>query len=221
MIPDHGEAGRERQFSVPQLVRAAYGDYQPALFVLLRRPWARMHASYHNYVHYKRHFGDSVAGEVAWVVESVSAFRRCEANFTTDHCALSFEVLARENEETFYHCDQLIKGMYVTFLRRWRKEMARLLLLRAEEYFSAPKLVLSRALSFLGLTLPSDDAGWAPMLNEPRQVAGTRPPGGTPPIPPKMVEVLRDFYAPSLSALVDSLQAEPDAIEWRQWAAAV
>ena len=59
------------------------------------------------------------------------------------------------------------------------------------------------------------------MLNEPRQVAGTRPPGGTPPIPPKMVEVLRDFYAPSLSALVDSLQAEPDAIEWRQWAAAV
>ncbi|KAL3925900.1 MAG: hypothetical protein SGPRY_003544 [Prymnesium sp.] len=32
--------------------------------------------------------------------------RRCEANFTTDQCALSFESLTRENEEVFYHCDQ-------------------------------------------------------------------------------------------------------------------
>ena len=38
MSPDFGVA-RERSFSVPQLVRAVYGDFAPALLVLLRRPW--------------------------------------------------------------------------------------------------------------------------------------------------------------------------------------
>ena len=64
-------------------------------------------------------------GEAAWVNESVAAFGRCEGRFGTEHCALSFESLTRENEETFYHCDQLIKGLYATFVPVWRREHAR------------------------------------------------------------------------------------------------
>jgi len=37
----------------PTLMRAVYGSFEPALFVLLRLPWERMHAAYHNYVHYR------------------------------------------------------------------------------------------------------------------------------------------------------------------------
>ena len=33
--------------------------------------------------------------------------------------------MCTDNEETFYHCDQLIKGMYTVFLRRWRREFRR------------------------------------------------------------------------------------------------
>lgn len=37
----------------PTLMRAVYGSYEPALLVLLRLPWERMHAAYYNYVHYR------------------------------------------------------------------------------------------------------------------------------------------------------------------------
>ena len=80
-------------------MRAVYGEYAPALIVLLRLPWHRMHASFFNYPHYSRRFGASAEGETTWALESVSAFRRCVANFTADQCALSFESLTRDNEE--------------------------------------------------------------------------------------------------------------------------
>ena len=106
VVPDGAQAARERAFNLPQLMRAVYGTFQPMLIVLLRQPWTRMHASFYNYPHYSRKFGGSAAGELQWATESVAAFHRCEANFTSDHCALSFESLTRENEEVFYHCDQ-------------------------------------------------------------------------------------------------------------------
>ena len=80
----------------------------------------------------------------------------------------------------FYHCDQLIKGMYHVFLKRWRKEHKRLLLLRAEEYYATPKTVLIRVLRFLRLETPAD---WQPMLQLPVRLAGPRPVGGLPPSP--------------------------------------
>ena len=63
------------------------------------------------------------------------------ANPSPSPGALSFESLTRENEETFYHCDQLIKGMYSIFFRRWQREHRRLLPLRAEEYYARPKVL--------------------------------------------------------------------------------
>ena len=51
---------------------------------------------------YRCRFGPGAEGEWSWVNMSVTAFRRCESRFGEEHCALSFESLTRENEETFY-----------------------------------------------------------------------------------------------------------------------
>ena len=202
----------------PTLMRAVYGaHFEPAVLVLLRLPWERLHASWYNYPHYRRRYGDE--GEGRWVDESIGAFRACEANFTVDACALRFESLSRPNEETFYHCDQLIKGMYSVFLPHWRRAFPRLLALRSEEYFVDPAAVLARALRFLRLTLPATDAEWAPLLAPKRQLHGPRPAGGTPPLQRAVERSLRRFYAPGLRELAEQLSDAPDAAEWRAWAA--
>lgn len=217
MSPDSGVA-RERTFSVPQLVRAAYGEASPNLVVLLRQPWQRMHSAFYNYPHYRGRYGATAAGEEKWARESVAAFRRCEGNFSTASCALSFESLTRDNEETFYHCDQLIKGMYAVFLPRWRREFpGRVLPLRAEQYYKQPQTVLTKAMKFIGVAPPSDDAGWRPILSPGISVAGTRPAGGAPPLAGPTRELLKKFYTPSLRELVMMLQTEPDAAEWAAW----
>jgi N-acetylgalactosamine 4-sulfate 6-O-sulfotransferase len=101
-------AGLTSPMRVPQLMRAAYGEgFTPALIAMLRLPWARVHSAFWNYAQYGRKYGATAAGETAWVGESVAAFRRCEANFTSEACALRFESLSRDNEEVFYHCDQV------------------------------------------------------------------------------------------------------------------
>lgn len=92
-----------------------------------------------------------------------------------------------------------------------------MLLLRAEDYYGAPRESLGRALGFLGLAVP-DEAGWSAMLAGPVERAGPRPAGGAPPIPPSMVSRLRAFYRPGLTELVTSLAAEPDAELWHAWA---
>ncbi|KAL1524901.1 hypothetical protein AB1Y20_019779 [Prymnesium parvum] len=175
MHPDKGAVAQERTFNVPQLMRAAYGERSPLLIVMLRLPWRRMHSAFWNYVHYRNRFGASAEGESKWAAESVAAFRRCEANFTTDQCALSFESLTRENEEVFYHCDQLIKGMYHVFMPRWKQEFSRILALRAEQYYSSTRQVLERVIDFLGLQPPANRSGWSELLSPAKQVAGYRP----------------------------------------------
>ena len=166
------KAGLDEPMLVPQLVRAVYGDdpsRQPALIVMLRLPWARMHAAYWNYRQYASRYGASAAGERSWANESVHAFRRCERQFSTDDCALRFESLDRLNEETFYHCDQLIKGMYSEFLPEWQWAFGqRLLVFRAERYFARPARVLHRVWRALGLRAPTDDEVkiWVSQINE-------------------------------------------------------
>lgn len=215
------KAGLDRPMNVPQLMRAVYGDEpkrQPALIVMLRRPWERMHAAYYNYQQYGKRFGSHADGEATWAAEAVGAFRRCASNFTVDDCALRFESLARENEEVFYHCDQLIKGMYSVFLPAWRAQHQRLLALRSEDYFASPRRVLERAMAHIGLPPPTDEAGWAPLLDGRRTIHGTRPAAGTPPMAPATVAMLKEFYAPSLTRLTEQLADVEDAAEWRRWA---
>ena len=109
-------------------------------------------------------------------------------------------------------------GMYIVFLKRWRREHAKLLLLRAEAYHADVKGVLTRCFGFLGLKPPASDAEWQPMLDMRVQLAGTRPAGGAPAQLASTTAQLRDFYAPGLNELVVSMRDDPEAAEWRAWA---
>ena len=77
--------------------------------------------------------------------------------------------------------------------------------------------VLARAMRFIGVGPPTDDAGWAPILSPDTEVAGSRPKGGTPPMAEATRELLRSFYTPGLRELLWLLRDEPDAAEWRAW----
>ena len=205
---------------VPQLVRAVYGDaFEPALIVMLRLPWDRMHAAFWNYRQYGGKFGASPDGERIWAEQSVAAFRVCEGNFSTTDCALRFESLARENEEVFYHCDQLIKGMYSVFLPAWRREHRRMLFLRSESYKADVKGTLRRVMAFVGLEAPAaagDDA-WKAYLGGRVTIHGTRPKGGTPQMAAPTLALLKTFYRPGLRELAALLSDVEDAREWREW----
>ena len=78
--------------------------------------------------------------------------------------------------------------------------------------------VLRRSLGFLGLRKPTSDAEWAPLLDPPVQLAGSRPNGGAPLQSAATTALLREFYSPGLRELVWSLRDEPDALAWREWA---
>ena len=112
----------------------------------------------------------------------------------------------------------LVVTRSIPVIRRWRKEFTKLLFLRAEDYYASPRAVLTRAMRFLALAIPLDEAGWAPLLTPEVVRAGPRPEAGLPPLPATMEAMLREFYAPGLAALAESLKGEPDAAEWRAWA---
>jgi hypothetical protein len=38
---------------------------------------------------------------------------------TPAECALLFESLGKKQEDVFFHCDQLIRGMYSVFVEHW------------------------------------------------------------------------------------------------------
>ena len=49
--------------SVPHLMRAVYGDRTVKIIAVLREPTARLHAAFHNYEHYGKHFGAGADGK--------------------------------------------------------------------------------------------------------------------------------------------------------------
>ena len=81
-------------------------------------------------------------------------------------CALRFEAHGPEQAGVYYHCDQIIKGMYSEYMPEWQAYIRpqRLLVLRTEDYFARPLrgvrqvwrlLTLTLALALL-LALPAD-----------------------------------------------------------------
>ena len=55
-------------------------------------------------------------------------------------------------EHEFFHCDQLIRGLYEPFVRDWVSAFGnRTLAVRAEDLFDEPQVAQRRVLRFLGL----------------------------------------------------------------------
>jgi len=57
----------------------------------------------------KGKYGQSPEGFLAYVKEQIGALRKCEAKgvYTHKECALYFETLGNEEEELFFHADQV------------------------------------------------------------------------------------------------------------------
>ncbi len=81
---------------------------------------------------------------MAYVKEQVAAFRACEKQHSNgddsgagDVCAQLFEALGVQQEKVYFHCDQLMRGMYSVWLERWLRVFPRdrLLVVIAEDMF--------------------------------------------------------------------------------------
>ena len=61
-------------------MRAVYGDRTVKIIAVLREPTARLHAAFHNYEHYGKHFGAGADGKlllitvVLWATRLMSCF---------------------------------------------------------------------------------------------------------------------------------------------------
>ena len=174
-------AGRERHFTIPWLMRAVHGSVKVRLIGLLREPGERMWSAYHFWPQYRRRYGKQgkePEGFLKYLQHVIPAFEAClkaaangdfgrpprrEANEGRMHgsptqweletCAINFESLSSDNEGVYYHCDQLLKSLYMAYVPTWHAAFGkeRLLLLRAEDYWANPGPVLKSALSFLGV----------------------------------------------------------------------
>ena len=61
------------------------------------------------------------------------------------------------NEGIYYHCDQLLKSLYIAYVPEWIRAFGRdrILFLRAEDYWADPTATLSQTFKFLSLSPPT------------------------------------------------------------------
>lgn len=238
--------------SIPHLMRAAYGNQSVKIIAVVRSPLARLRTAFHHYPHYGKEFGTGESGFDKFIETFVEEFERCEGkgpdrerNTATDErrkdydqpittrtrsqCAYYFESHGPVQEKVFYHCDQLIKTMYGTFLKNWASAFGRenILVLRTEEVFSDKESIRKKKLlktaEFLGLRKPTaeelikmdstegfkgDDYALAVMreFGDNISLASTSK---------KTIELVDAFFAPEMQLLSDLF---PDAEYETPWA---
>jgi len=206
-----GTGGAGHEATPPFLLRALYpaGAIVKVLAVL-RQPTDRLVTSFWLHPHYGAKYGAHAVGLDTYVVETLAAWRRCEAAHGTRRCALQFENLW--NWKAFFACDQLIRGIYSPFVEEWRAAFGeQLLVLRAEELLDAPETARSRVLRFVGLPphpnasllTPPPSATYAAL-----HAASVRSYGGVP-AHNRTRDALDAFYAPHNARLAALLGWPP------------
>jgi hypothetical protein len=87
----------------------------------------------------------------------INAFKECVAQrneadveIATDQCALLFELLSVTQEKVYFHCDQLLRGMYTVYLERWLRFFPKssFLLIKSEDFFQNPNKTISNIFDF-------------------------------------------------------------------------
>ena len=216
--PEAEAAAVPLDFNVPSFVATVLEGARPVVVALLREPAARLWISFWFYGQFPAKYGATNVGFGYYFGNQSAAFASCAAAHGTRRCALRFEAHGPEQAAVYYHCDQLIKGMYHVFMPKWTNEFRDLLPLRAEQYWAQPKRVLGAALAFIGVAEPDAD-GWRRMLEVKRQLHGPRPPGGLPPIPEAVASELFAFYRDGMRDLVEQppIRDAPDRRAWVEW----
>jgi len=152
-----GRPGEE--FTLPQLMLRAHGP-RLRVMALVRNPADRLWSAFHYYAQFTGKYGDGPEGMSAYLEEQGAHFHTCQARWGRRQCAMRFEALGQEQQEVFYHCDQLIKGMYSVFVEEWITALTRdhVRIIRSEDYFepTTQREVLRGALAWAGM-LADDD----------------------------------------------------------------
>lgn len=147
-----GTGGPGAELTPPFAMRNVYGASHGRLLLVLRNPVDRLETAFWVHPHYPKRYGASAEGLHAYVVEQASAFDGCERRHGARRCAYLFEYLGQEYGDVFFHCDQLIRGLYEPFVRDWVSAFGnRTLAVRAEDLFDEPQVAQRRVLRFLGL----------------------------------------------------------------------
>ena len=98
-------------------------------------------------------FGPSARGLDAYAEQQVKEFRRCEASHGLRRCAFLFERLGAAQAAAFWHCNQIIRGLYLPFLEEWRAAFPQeLIVVRVEDLLDRSVETGSRLQEFLGFS---------------------------------------------------------------------
>lgn len=141
---------------LPMLMRALYGDRQPKFVLLLRRPTDRIHSAYFGTKHLLEKYGNHSEGFIAFVADQVGAYRECVARHSEEDCIMRFETMGMKEEKVYFHCDQILRGMYAPYLKVWFRYFPRssFLILDSRRYFRDSYATMTQVLNFLGLPVP-------------------------------------------------------------------
>ena len=176
-----GTGGSGREATPPFVLRAVYGS-RARIVSALRHPIDRLENAYYFHAQLFGRFGPTPAGLEVFVRTTLSEFARCErahggtrrcahllkgsACYTPQYsvihrytryvrcrCAHLFEALGPEEESSFWHCNQLIRGLYAPFVSDWHAAFGSsgLLVVRVDALVDDPAPTRARLLRFIGL----------------------------------------------------------------------
>lgn len=147
-----GTNGTGHEATPPFVMRALYGP-RVRIVSAIRNPTDRLETSFWMHRHYPNHYGASPEGLHKYVVEQTAAFDGCAATHGARRCAYLFELLDKQHSDVFFHCDQLIRGLYEPFVADWHAAFgaAGLLVLPVEDLLDRPDESRAKLLSFAGL----------------------------------------------------------------------
>jgi len=200
-------------FNVPALMATVLHGAAPKVVVLLREPAVRLWVAFHFYGQYPARYGKHARGWEFYFGNQSAAWAACADVHGSHACALRFEGHSHVQADVYYHCDQLIKGMYSEFVPEWQAYVRpqRLLVLRSEDYFERPLRSVRRVWRLLGLRAPTDAERVAAERPTPRDEAQqVRDEHGEPPA--AALAAVRRFYRPFNARLAEQL--DDPAFTW-------
>lgn len=168
----------------------------------------RLQSAFWRYGHYwDRYGGRNATSFHAYAAEQIAGFRNCTASgHSTFTCALYLESLSQELEDVFFHCDQLLRGMYSIWLHLWLSFFPResFLVVKSEELRAAPQATLRAIFAHLALAEPSPEQWQRILAARAQQGAGA----AEREVLPETRQLVADFYTPFNHDLARVLQDE-------------
>ena len=214
-----GSGGIGKEATPPFVMRHLYGSHV-RIITALRSPVDRIETAFWFHKQFWGAKGATARGLNDYAIEQVREFNKCQEAHGVRRCAFLFERLGRSQAGAFWHCNQIIRGLYEPFVAEWRAAFPHeLLVVRVEDLFDRFEATGARVQSFLGLSHASRFAPLPVMSYVARHVASLNVSccgGGRGPPEPMLAEtrtLLMDFYRP-FNAKLGQMLSEPAFAEW-------